>query len=123
LVSLFHISAVSTLSEEKMRSASGSQPSAPQVKLKAPDPVANKKRKLPSLTTVPPLPSTETEEDGGDDFQKVTSRREKPRQHQGKRNAAHQTGTFVNSLFSSVYLEASDKRRLNDFEIARSPVA
>jgi hypothetical protein len=99
-----------------MRSASGSQPSAPQVKLKTPDAIANKKRKMPSLSNVPSLPSTETEEDGGgQEFREVYSRRDKPRQHRDRQNPMNQTGTFTNSLFSSVYLEASDKRRLKRF--------
>jgi hypothetical protein len=106
-----------------MSTASGSQPSAPQVKLKTSNPTVTKKRKkTPSSAadgTDPPLPS-DTEEDGGEEFQEVTSRRAKSRPGRGRKIADSQAGTMNKPLFFSVYLEASDKRRLNDFAIARA---
>jgi hypothetical protein len=103
-----------------MSTASGSLPSAPHVKLKDTIPNAPKKRKnLPSSDgTDPPLPSNT--EDGGE-FQEVTSRRaNKTRPERDRMSADNQTGTSTKPLFSSVYVEASDNRRLNDFAIARA---
>jgi hypothetical protein len=107
-----------------MATANGSQPSAPQVKLKTTEPkVPKKRKKMPSSATDgtdPPLPS-ETEEDGGDEFQEVISRRaNKPRHDRDRQIADKQAGTTIKSLFSSVYLEATDKRKLNDFAVARA---
>jgi hypothetical protein len=107
-----------------MATANGSQPSAPQVKLKTTEPkVPKKRKKMPSSATDgtdPPLPS-ETEEDGGDEFQEVTPRRaNKPRHERDRQIADKQAGTTIKSLFSSVYLEATDKRKLNDFAVARA---
>jgi hypothetical protein len=96
-------------------------PSAPQVKLKPKDP---KKRKIHSNIAAgndPPLPpSSDTEENGEEDFQEVFARRTKAQFRRDRNQAEIRTGTIPKSPFSSVYLEAADKRKLNDFTVARA---
>jgi hypothetical protein len=98
----------------------GPQPSAPEVKLK---PKPHKKRRMRSELNdgeEPALPSSDSEENGEEGFQEVFNRRSKAQPKKDREHAAHQAGTIPKPLFHSVYIEAADQRKLNDFTVARA---
>jgi hypothetical protein len=98
----------------------GPQPSAPEVKLK---PKPHKKRRTRSDINdggEPALPSSDTEDSGEEGFQEVFNRRSKAQPRKDREQAANRAGTIPKPLFYSVYLEATDQRKLNDFAVARA---
>jgi Zinc knuckle len=107
-----------------MASLKGAKKVGPPVDPKAKPPEASTKKRNPSVLT-DDTPATEDEENGGEfRMQRRSSRKMRKRLESlgtSESNTKSNEGRDQppNPNFTNVYLEATDKRRLNDFAVAR----